>query len=211
MVTISVVFGCVAGLGIEKLITIVQAQDDRKTITLTPALNPQFKFTDSKVGEQAIGLIETTHPKHKWLKIPKGEVFNAEPDWIKNLSFKIESISKKPITLVQVNVDFPETRATGPMMSYAFSFGELPDRKITGSKPILIMPGEILEVSLNKEMEKIKKFMSGREPVEAIQKIELEIRHIGFEDNTVWNMGEFYQRDPDNPRKLIRIDNQLQK
>lgn len=211
LIIISVSFGCLGGFAVEKLITIVQAQDDTKTVALAFAINPQFKFTDIKVGDQPISLIETTHPKHKWLKIPKGEVFNAQSDWIKNLSFKIESISKKPITFVQVNVDFPETRATGSLMSYAFSFGKHPGRKMTGSKPILIMPGESFEISLNKEMEKIKKFMSGRESVESIQKVELEIRRIGFEDNTEWNLGEFFQRDPNTPGKLERIDNLLPK
>ncbi len=88
--TISVVFCAVGALT-------VTAQNEKKIITLSRTIKPQLKITEIKVGKQ----IRTFN-----------EGFDAESEWVKNLSFKLENVSSKPIVYLKVNVNFPETRAS---------------------------------------------------------------------------------------------------
>ncbi len=180
-VVLSTIFGFFFAPGVLK----VNGQNEKKTITLARSINPQLKITEIKVREQ----IQTLN-----------ESFEAEADWVKDLSFKLENISDKPIVYLRVNVNFPETRATGNLMSYGVAFGQRPGSKLKQTSPlILLKKGETLDVFLEKEKEKIYKFINERQPVESIKKVELEISFIIFEDKTAWSVGTFMRQDPENP------------
>ncbi len=193
LLTAATVLGCLIGLGIKNSINNAQAQSEKKTIKLARTINPQLKITEAKVGQND-------------RKFEEG--FDAESDWVKNLSFKLENISGKSIVYLQVNVNFPETRASGNLMSYTVIFGEFPSKKLKNSKPMLLMPSEILKISLDKEKDKIYKFVNERQPIESIQKVELEIGFIVFEDKTAWTAGNFLRQDPNDPNRYNNIGSQ---
>ena len=115
LLIVATVLGYLAGLIAVNSIANVQAQSERKIVKLAYSSKPQLKFTEVKVGQQDRKFDES---------------FNAEAEWVKSLSFKLENISNKPIVYLQVNVNFPETRSSGNLMSYGVSFGQRP-----GSKP----------------------------------------------------------------------------
>ncbi len=163
----------------------VNAQYEMKTVTLARSIKPQLKITEIKVGQQVQSFNEN---------------FEAEAEWIKNLSFKLENVSGKSIVYLSVNVNFPETRANGNLMSYAVSFGQRPGSKLKQiNPPLLLKAGETLEVLLEKERDRIYKFINERQPVESIKKIELEISFIIFDNKTAWSVGSFKRQDPENP------------
>ena len=185
LMAISVVAGYLIGLSVINSAQNVQAQSEKKNIKLAYSSKPQLKVKEVKVGQKERKFAES---------------FDAEPDWLKNLSFKLENISGKPIVFLQVNVNFPETRLTGDLMSYSISFGQRPKSKLKQrNKPMLLMPDETLEVSLDKEKDRIYKFINERQPIESIQKVELEISFIVFEDETAWSVGSFMRQDLNNP------------
>ena len=68
------------------------------------------------------------------------------------------------------------------------------------------MSGETLEVSLEKEKDRIYKFVNARQPIVSIQKVELEIGFIIFEDKTAWTAGTFLRQDPNNPDRYNPIE-----
>lgn len=188
--------GCLIDLGSETSLFDAHAQSDKKTVKLAKTIRPQLKLTNLKVAQQDIKF---------------GESFDAEADWVKNLSFKLENISDKKILYIRVNVNFPETRLTGYMMSYQVSFGQRPDSKLKQiNPPMLLKPGEILEVSLDKEKDRIYNFVGERQPIELIREVELEMGFILFEDRTAWSVGSFMRQDPDNPDRYIPIENETQ-
>jgi hypothetical protein len=173
--------------------TSVYAQNEKKVIKLANTVKPQLKFTDVKVRQQDRKFDES---------------FNAEAEWVKSLSFKLESISDKPIVYLEVNINFPETRATGNLISYPIRFGQLPNSTLKQlNKPMLLKSGETLEVSLEKEKDRIYKFVNSRQSIESIQKVELEIGFIVFEDKTAWAAGAFLRQDANNPSKYNPIEN----
>lgn len=184
-------------LGIEKaLITTVKAQNADKIIQLVPTINPQLKFSKVKVDQQPIEL---------------GKYFEADQNWIENLTFELENISDKPVVFLQGNINFPETRTTGILMSYLKSFGQRPNSKFKSkNEPMLLEPGETLEVSLDKEEGRIYKFINERQPIGTIHKIELEVSFIIFEDKTACSAGTFVRQDPNNPDRYIRIESEPQ-
>jgi hypothetical protein len=184
-------------LGIENaLITTVKAQNAEKIVELAPTINQQLRFSKVKVNQQPVEF---------------GKYFEADVNWIENLTFNLENISDKPIVYLQFNIKFPETITTGLLMSYGKSFGQRPDSKFKSkNEPILIKPGETLEVSLDKEEGRIYKFVNERQPIETIHKIELEIALIIFEDKTAWSSGTFLRQDPNNPDRYNPIESEPQ-
>lgn len=192
LITFASIIGCLLGLGINASITSVNAQDDKKIVQLAYSRDPQLKISEIKLGQQPVKF---------------GELFDTDLDWIKNLAFKLENISDKPIVFLQVNVNFPETRSNGNLMSYGLTFGQRPDSKFsTDKEPMLLKPGETLEISLDKEKDRIYKFVNERQPIETIHNVELEIGFIIFEDKTAWTAGTFLHQDSDNPDKYNPIE-----
>jgi hypothetical protein len=187
LIVISVFTFCFATKGAST----VYAKSEKKTIKLSFSRNPQLKFTDVKVGQRNQKLDEN---------------FDAENDWVKNPFFKLKNISGKSIVFMTVNVNFPETRATGNLMSYSVTFGQRPGSKITNREPMLLKPDEIIDVSLDKEKGKIYKFVNSRQPIELIQTVELENGFIVFDDKTAWSAGAFMHQDPNNPDRYNPIE-----
>jgi hypothetical protein len=171
---------------------VVKAQDNEKTISLAYAGKPILEFSELKTGQKS----------RKF-----GESFSEDDDWLKKLSFKLKNISDKPIVYLSVNVNFPETRLTGNLMSYPVSFGQRPDSKYKQhNKAMTLIHGETLEVSLDKEKDRIYKYLSERQPIELIQKVELEVYFVIFEDKTAWVAGAFQRQDPNNPDRYVPIE-----
>jgi hypothetical protein len=198
LVTTAAVLGCLIGLGGNSPFFNAQAQTSKKSIKLAPTLKSPLKLSELKVAGREIKF---------------GEDFEAETDWIKNLSFKLENISGKRIVFLSVNVNFPETRLTGNMMSYAVTFGQRPGLPLPTipNEPLLLLPNETINVSLDREKERLSKFVGERQSIETIQKIELEFSTVIFDDKTAWMAGSFMQQDPNNPRRYNPIRNEPQK
>lgn len=185
------VFGCLILFFTETSVIDVRAQNAEKTISLAYLRKPQLNLKDVKVGQNSRKFDES---------------FDEDEDWLKRLSFNLENISGKPIVFLTVNVNFPETRSTGPMMSFPINFGQRPGSIHRQQKPLLLKRKEVLEVQLSESYENIVKFISERQPIGTIGKVELEIFFIVFEDGIAWNAGSFMKQDPDNPNRYTPIE-----
>src|SRR6185503_17578728 len=87
-------------------------QNQRKSIEEAFTFTPQVRVTRLKIGSM-----------ERRFK----EEFDESDDWPKRLSFEIESIAAKPIVYLEVNLNFPETKSSGSMMSYPIKLGIRPD------------------------------------------------------------------------------------
>lgn len=161
--------------------------------------------------------IEITGPKIKAKDIKLGEKFEDESDWLKHLTFKIKNRSDKPITFFHIDLDFPETKATGSIVMHQLLIGQRPDFKSTLNKPPLYLkPNEEIEVSLEPEHDAIKRLTElsikrlielGQQPIENINRLVIRLGDVTFEDGTVFHNGNIFRRNPDpsNPNKWIKI------
>ena len=179
---------CLSVLGAWALNTSVTrsaTQDERKLVERVHPGNPQVKITGLRTGRQL----------RKF-----NEAFEEGDGWLKRLSFQVENVSRKPIVYLQVNINFPETKATGHMMSYPVEFGQRPGSRLPPTnQPLLLAHGDKLEVELDGHYDRLARFMGTRRPAGQIRKAQIEIGFIIFGDKTAWAAGDFLRQDPDNP------------
>jgi hypothetical protein len=172
-------------------------------------------FTAGQAGQKVIEkaftrneVVEFTEIKVSQKAVTPGKPFDTEDEWLKEVFLKVKNISGKPIVYLAVNVNFPETRATGSMMSYPVVFGQRPGSKSKFAKqhdPIFLQPGDTLEVPLDQHYAKIKPFVEERSPIANIRDLELEIGFVIFADNTAWTAGAFLRQDPNNADHYINV------
>lgn len=154
--------------------------------------------------------IIVTDIKVKTKDVKLGEGFETESDWLRQVTFKIKNKSDKAITYLQIDLDFPETKATaGAIMMHQLFFGQRPDF-ISSLKnpPLYIKPNETLEISLESEYNSIKGLIELKHPsIENINKIVIRTGSMMFEDGTLYSSGAFLKRnpDPDSPQKWVLI------
>lgn len=139
-----------------------------------------------------------------------GEKFAASELWLKETALKLTNKHSKPVTYVQINVDFPEVLHKGVMMQHQMFLGRHPmfDTPVN-SKPVRILPGESAQMTFDKKYEEIKRTISFLDAakVRLVSKITLRFSEAGFEDGTIYSGGNLYRRnpDPDASRKWIKI------
>ncbi len=135
-----------------------------------------------------------------------GEKFEDDEDWLKKLSFQIQNTSSKSIIYLSLNLNFPETKSSGSMMSYPLNFGQRPNARFkTNNAPLLLKPGDTLQISVDESYDELIRFVEERHARTNLHEVQIEIGFIIFEDNTAWSAGMFYKPDPENPGRYINI------
>ncbi len=170
----------------------VFAQSGQKKVSLEArkTTNDQIRFSDLKIGE-------STRPFE--------EGFSESKGWIGRTSFEIENISAQEIIYLKLNVLFPETRATGPLMAFGLSFGNRPGSSIQSNKTLKFAKGEKMTIDLADQYQRITKFVSHGFPIDDINQIDLEASFIVFSDGTAWNVGALMRQDPEDPDRWLPI------
>jgi hypothetical protein len=163
-------------------------QDERKSLEQAFDGNPQLRVTKIKTG-----------PHIRKFK----EAFDESDDWAKRLSLEVESVATKPITFLSVNLNFPETKVSGSMMSFPVEVGIRQGHPST--TPLKLMPGEKFELSVGDNYERLEQFIGKRHSMHQIHKMQVEIGFIIFEDGTAWAAGDFLRPDPNNPTHYINV------
>jgi len=173
----------------------------------------------------------STHYKNKlvdakWNVFPesgfRSQVFEADSDWLRNVTLKLKNASDKRITYIALFLTFPETAKEptraglnlpsvqqssterGPGMHQIF-VGIDPEQKF--QRPALsLAPGEILEVSLAPEYPRISTLVRLLDfPMEQVNQLEVEIHTALFDDGTLFQAGMIYKRDPKDPHHWITV------
>jgi len=143
--------------------------------------------------------IEVTGLKIKGRAVKLGEVVKDEPDWLRHLVLEVKNRSDKPIALLQIDLDFPETRATGSVMMHQLFIGWDPDfRSTSGNQPLGLKPGESVHIPLGPEYAGIKRLIELRQPsVENINHVVVRLGEVRFEDGTRYSGGRVFKRGGD--------------
>jgi hypothetical protein len=166
-------------------------QGGQKVIEKAFSRNDVVEFSEIKVSQNAV---------------EPGKSFDADDEWLNKSFVKVKNISGKPIVYLEVTLDFPETKATGSVMSYRVVFGQRPESRLPQRHdPMFMLPGDTLEIPLDKHYTKIKSFVEGRHRITDISKLELGIGFVVFADKTAWTAGNFLRQDPNNPDHYINI------
>ncbi len=133
--------------------------------------------------------------------------FEADADWIKNLSIALRNTSGKTITYVLVNLHFVEITKNGGTALNQIFVGVDPQRKF--SRPeLLVKPGQTFEIRLADQYARITDLAKAMDnfPVENISRVWVEFHAALFDDATMFEVGTWYRRDPNDPKKWIVIE-----
>jgi hypothetical protein len=164
-------------------------QTGQKVIEKAFTRNEVVQFTEIKVSQDVI---------------EPGKSFDADDEWLNKTFVKVKNISGKAIVYLELALDFPETKATGSVMSYRVVFGQLPGSRFPQRHdPLFMLPGDTLEIPLQQHYAKIKSFVEERHRITDISKAELGINFVVFTDKTCWFAGNFCRQDPNNPDHYI--------
>jgi hypothetical protein len=137
------------------------------------------------------------------------EEFEGDRDWLKDLTIKIKNISGKTITWMLVNLHFSDITKDGATALHQIFLGVDPDAPF--ARPDLrLLPNQTLEIPLNGRYDDIKHLVNvigSGTPIESVSKLEVEFHAALFDDETRFETGEMFHRNPDpnDPQKWIRI------
>jgi hypothetical protein len=159
-------------------------------------------------SNEPLELVELKATDHD-LKL--GEKFSGDGDWLKKISFKLKNRTDKPIVHLALYLQFPETTATGLMMSYTLQFGQRPKAKAKSNQPIFLMKGDAINFKLSEEQyEEMRRFIETRQPLAGLSKVVVNVPLVYFADGTVWSAGTLYRPDSTAPGGMRPVDGSSQ-
>lgn len=135
------------------------------------------------------------------------EEFEADADWLKDLTLTLKNTSGKTITYVALNLSFPEVTKNGHVALHQVFLGVDPDRNF--QRPELhFAPNQSLEIPLAARYKDIKTLVETVERIENVSKVAVEFHAALFDDGRLFETGVLFRRNPDpyDPRKWIRTD-----
>jgi hypothetical protein len=140
--------------------------------------------------------------------IKLGEGFDDDDDWLSHLSLKLKNVSDKTVVFVALDFDFPETKATGNVMAFPLQWGRNPRARVPFGESKRMRPQESSDLALSQdEYQRLERFLVQRHSIGSIHRANIRITTIYFEDGSIWSNGSWVHPDPNNPNRLIPIDN----
>jgi hypothetical protein len=181
-------------------------KSDEKTIERTQFNNEPFRFGDLSVKKTNITLGE----KFSATSIARSGGGQTE-DWLENLKFTVENTSEKPITYIDVELDFPETMsARGMMVVNQLGIGVPPfvsGDRLKQTTPLMLDPAETITFMLSAQrLQMIKDFLAFKNfQLGDLNRVTIRIGYLVFEDGTKWEIGRYYRPNPNAPGGYERI------
>lgn len=148
-------------------------------------------ITDIKVGANSVEL---------------NKRFDADAEWIKDISFKITNQSTKSVIYVAVDLKFSDATSSDPAMVRPLMFGVWPGHPTPKDVAISLKPGDSIDVSIPAQYESLKKFLETRGPVTRINKVMIMVFVVFFDDGTKWGLGNFFVPDSSRPTGYRMVD-----
>ena len=136
-------------------------------------------------------------------RIDIGKTFDDDDDWLDGFTITVSNGSDKTVTALTVEMIFRrEPGDTRPPVAQALHFGPLPmSPKYTLRDPNkVIKVGETADLKLSAvNYKSLRSLLDLKGYPSSINRVELVIRQVGFEDGSVLVAGTLYLQDPNNP------------
>lgn len=167
---------------------------------------PQKVITDEELGPDP-GPITVSDVKLRENAVNLNKLFDGDDEWIRDISFKIKNRSTKNITYVGLNLVFSDTSSGDPGMVRQLRFGKRTEGSGSGpaNQPLLLKPGDLLDVSIPAQYQSLKKFIEMKKQVKSINKVTISVYLVLFEDGMKWDVGNFYLPDASEPFGFRKI------
>ncbi|HEX8289565.1 MAG TPA: hypothetical protein VF556_16395 [Pyrinomonadaceae bacterium] len=140
-----------------------------------------------------------------------GEIFQAEDDWLRGLTFSVINTSDREICHIDLALDFPRATSNEPMTRERLLWNcktEAESSAKSSKKAKPLKPGESLEIVLSNEFyPKTQEYLRRTNNPTSINLLEVSVDEVSFvgDKNSLWISGQMMRRDPGNPNWLIPI------
>lgn len=149
--------------------------------------------------------------KVKGKSVFRSRKFLSDDDWLNGLTITVKNRSGKEILFASIQLQFPrplgsEGRIALDDMHYG-NYALLSRAPSAEDRAAGIAPGETAEIALSAhEVDAIKLILNGTAYPSSIEKVDLRIASVIFEDDTMWEGGSRLQRDQNNPRSWVNVE-----
>jgi hypothetical protein len=146
-------------------------------------------------------------------KIEIGKPFDDDDDWLDGFTVTVKNNSDKVVTALNIEMIFRrEVGDARPPVAQQLHFGPLPisPQYSLRDPSKVINVGETADLELSaRNYESLKSLLEQKGYPSSIERVELVIRQVGFEDGSVLVAGTLYVQDPNSPTdptRKIRAD-----
>ena len=134
--------------------------------------------------------------------------FLSDEDWLIGLTIQIRNRSKQAILLAAIQLQFPRPSGSdGRILIDDIYYGNralLRRPPTTADLSAGIAPGQTADIQLPAtELEAIRMALAGTGYPSSIEKVNLRISSVIFEDDTMWGGGSHFKRDHNDPRTWV--------
>ena len=166
--------------------------------------NPKERVVEKLYAEDSPVVIADVTVSDKTHKL--GERFERDGDWLINLSLNLKNVSGRPITFVGLDLDFPETKATGNIMAFPIRFGRNPRARSVVGEAKRLAPDDTVNVALSEsDKADLKTFVEQRHSIASLHRVVVRVTEVHFEDGAIWINGSWLRPDPNNLNRLIPV------
>lgn len=139
------------------------------------------------------------------------KTFVADDNWLRGLVISVKNTSDKRILFTSVRLVFPRDAHSKDQVSiYDLSYGndQLMMREPSPSERLLgIMPDGTTDLRLTvQDFVDLQKFLVGTGYSSDIERVNLRIGHVIFEDDTMWYTGAVLRRDSNDSAKWVNVN-----
>jgi hypothetical protein len=168
------------------------------------------------VGDQEIQPGVSTGPR----EVQFGTPFQADEDWLKNMSISLKNRTDKIIVRAEVQLWFPDTGdgTTRPVTAYVITLGQLPEidsftshgqkRPPEPSKPaLLVAPGQTFVIHVADYLDAIQSLVEAKLSFSQVTRVSIQRLRFYFVDGMSWDdLHGFGVPDPNHPGQFTYMD-----
>jgi hypothetical protein len=152
--------------------------------------------------------IEITDVKVEGQSVSFDKAFMAGDDWLRGLVISIRNKSDKVILFASLRLQFPRPAGSEERISvYNLYWGnwglQIQPRK-PGEQLVVMKPGDSDEIKLSaQQFTDLRDFLSMTHYPFSIERVDLSIAPIIFDDDSMWYAGDISRRAPNDPATWI--------
>ena len=191
------------------LVPLARAQDISVNKPKFVEIQPDIPCEAARVVKVTVGTQDVTPGFRRPHHGPSGPPFQAGDDWLKDMTFTIRNRSTRTLVELAWAASFPETEATGYVITQHFDLGRVPEnaaytregnKLIQGSRQSLdLHPGQEIMISLMPYADDIRKLLEQRQPFSTIHTCFISVHAGYFADGMQWVLADYNVPDPSHP------------
>ena len=132
----------------------------------------------------------------------------AGPDWLRRISLEITNTSGKDINLLWINLMLREP-VYGAKVASAETACIVVTVELRHSAIKVVQAGDRITLAPPPPMIDLSTKIAREQGLDDIEKVILDIRQVGFTDNTVWTRGRVSRKDPETGRMVFVTEDPL--